>query len=269
MLLFVFVCAQRCSTMSMYKRLGYAGRYMARAGSAFYSPAQRARFRRKARNVAAGGYTMGLRKRWTPRANAATRAFRVTNSNSGPNREELKYLDINSTTYACGTTGLVTLINGIAAGNTAITREGRQCWWKSVAVQGSIGAADATTKACRADVYVIFDKQPGAAVPAVTDILVQAMAGSPMNLDYRERFVTLAHQTFVIGGLTADATALTPTIHSVQINKSLNMRTTFKGDANAIGDIATGAIYLLTVGDQADASGALLRASIRFRFAEK
>jgi len=47
------------------------------------------------------------------------------------------------------------------------------------------------------------------------------------------------------------------------------LRTTFKGDANAIGDISTGAMYLVTVGDQADPSGALLKTSIRLRFSER
>jgi len=200
-------------------------------------------------------------------AAAATRQVRYTNWNA--RAEELKYLDTNFGNYACGTTGAVTLINGVAAGSTAITREGRQCFWKSIQVHGTIAAADATTVASRNDVFVIFDRQPGAAVPAMTDLFVESKAGSPMNLNYRERFVVLGHNTFVIGGLTADATALTPTVHSVNINIKANLRTTFKGDANAIGDIATGAMYLVTLGSAADASGAILNAAVRLRFSER
>jgi len=232
----------------------------------------------RARNYRGGGFgSTGITKRYSPRyrgavyggsaSAAASRSVRYTNWNA--RAEELKYLDINSVNYACGTTGAVTLINGVAAGSTAITREGRQCYWKSVSVCGSLSAVDATTIASRNDVYVIWDKQPGAAVPAMTDIFVESKAGSPMNLNYRERFVVIAHNTFVIGGLTADNTALSPTIQPVTISKRLNLRTTFKADANGIGDISTGAMYLVTVGDQADASGALLKASIRLRFSER
>jgi len=236
------------------------------AGRSFGQSRRRPRFYRGA--TYGGGYSRGVGKRFsTSRYRPASRALRTTNWNRSP--DELKYLDVNSATYACGTTGAVTLINGIAAGSTAITREGRQCYWKSVHVSGSLSAADATTIASRCDVYVIWDKQPGAAVPGMTDLFVESISGSPMNLNYRERFVVLAHEMFTLGGLTAAATALTPTIHPININKRLALRSTFKGDANAIGDIGTGAMYLVTLGDQADASGGLLRASVRLRFSER
>ena len=111
---------------------------------------------------------------------AGTRALRYTNWNARP--EELKYLDTNFANYAVGTTGAVTLINGVAAGSTAITREGRQAFWKSVSVTGTIAAVDATTQASRGDVVIVWDKQPGAAVPAMTDLFVESKAGSPMTL---------------------------------------------------------------------------------------
>jgi len=198
---------------------------------------------------------------------AASRAARTTNANM--TGDELKYLDINSATYQSGTTGSVTLINGVAAGNTSITREGRQCFWKQLIVNGSLVPNDATVIGSRNDLFVIWDKQPGVAVPAMTDLFVESIAGSPMNLNYRERFVVLAHQTYVVGGLTADAAAITPAINPVTITKRMSMRTTFKGDANAIGDIATGAMYLVCIGDQLDASCAKFRVSVRLRFSER
>lgn len=232
----------------------------------------------RARNYRGGGFgRTGIAKRYTPRyrgavyggsaAAAASRALRYTNWNA--RAEELKYLDINVASYACGTTGAVTLINGIAAGSTAITREGRQCFWKSVGVTGTLEPVDADVIAHRADIYVVWDKQPGAAVPAMTDIFVESKAGSPMNLNYRERFVVLAHRNFVIGGPVAAGASITPNVHAVNINVKLNLRSTFKGDNNAIGDIATGAMYLVTLGSQADAAGSLLKAAVRLRFAER
>jgi len=233
------------------------------------------RFRGSVRRYRSGGFGGGgVRKRVSRyrgaqygSSAASTRSLRYTNWNARP--EELKYLDINMGSYAVGTTGTVTLINGVAAGSTAITREGRQCFWKSIQVHGTMEPADATVQGSRADFFVIFDRQPGAAVPAMTDFFVESTAGSPMNLNYRERFVMLAHRTMTIGGLTADSTALTPTLHSVNVNVKCNLRTTFKGDANAIGDIATGAMYLVTLGSKADASCALLKVALRMRFSER
>jgi len=257
--------------MSSYAaRFGSSGSSFGRSGRYRYKPrvpsraARLGRFRRSRNKFFRGPVS---KYRGAMYGSSAARAMRFTNANA--TGDELKYLDTNFANYACGTTGAVTLINGIAAGNTSITREGRQCFWKQVIVSGTVVAADATTIASRNDVYVIWDKQPGAAVPAMTDIFVESKAGSPMNLNYRERFVVIAHNTFVIGGLTADNTALSPTIQPVTISKRLNLRTTFKADANGIGDISTGAMYLVTVGDQADASGALLKASIRLRFSER
>jgi len=199
---------------------------------------------------------------------AAARAMRFTNANA--TGDELKYLDTNSAAYQSGTTGSVTLINGVASGSSQITREGRQCFWKQVIVSGSLVPNDATVIGSRNDVYVIWDKQPGEAVPAMTDFFVQSIAGSPMNLNYRERFVVLAHQTHAVGGLTTNATAaLTPTISPVSISKRINLRTTFKGDDNAIASISTGAMYLVCIGDQADADCAKYRVSVRLRFSER
>jgi len=232
----------------------------------------------RARNYRGGGFgSTGISKRFSSRyrgamyrsgaSAAATRALRYTNWNA--RSEELKYLDINNANYLCGTTGAVTLINGVAAGSTAITREGRQCFWKTVQVSGTVAAADATVVASRADVFIVFDKQPGAAVPNMLDLFVESKSGSPMNLNYRERFVVLAHRNWVIGGPVADGVSITPNVHAVNINVKLNLRTTFKGDANAIGDIATGAMYLVTLGSAADASCAILNASVRMRFSER
>ena len=88
---------------------------------------------------------------------AASRAVRFTNANA--TGDELKYLDTNSASYQSGTTGSVTLINGIAAGSTSITREGRQCFWRQVIVSGSLVPNDATVIGSRNDLFVIWDKQ--------------------------------------------------------------------------------------------------------------
>lgn len=195
-------------------------------------------------------------------------ALRTTNWNRSP--DELKYLDIVNTVYPCGITSIPVLINGVASGSSAITREGRQCYWKSVQVSGTMKPVDATVQASRNDVYIIWDKQPSTAVPAMTEIFVEDVVGSPMNLNYRERFLVLAHESYVIGApVAADGVSMTPNVHAVNIMKRLALRTTFKTDNADIAGIGTGAMYLVCIGDQPNVSGAVLTASVRLRFAER
>lgn len=199
---------------------------------------------------------------------ATTKQVRRTNWNTGPTRDELKYLDTNFASYGGGTTGSVTLINGVASGSTQITREGRQCYWKTVQVNGFLDP-HANQLEERCDVYVIYDKQPGAAVPALTDLFVQAIGGSPLNLNYRDRFSVIVHKSFVLGLIDGTNYYSTiPNTQKISIYKRVNLKTTFKGDSNAIGDISTGALYLVVVGSQATYYASPY-VNVRLRFAEK
>jgi len=207
-----------------------------------------------------------------PAAAALVRGARFTNLAAGPSRDELKYLDVNYGNSVADTTGLVTLMNGVATGSTAITREGRQCVWRSVEVHGLLMPVDSTISDSRCDIYVIYDQQPGAAVPAMTDLFVESIAGSPHNLNYRDRFRTLAHQVFTLGKRDTTATqtfSASPGPMPVDIYKRLAIKSTFKGDGNAIGDIATGAIYLVTLGSNAAAACGTFYINTRLRFTEK
>jgi len=168
----------------------------------------------------------------------------------------LKYLDVNSGTITSNSTGLVTLMNGVSIGDTAITRDGRQVWWKSVLINGWFYPHDtALPVGSRNDMYVILDSQPGAALAGMTDIFVQdGVPGSPMNLNNSLRFKVLAHKTWSIGPYDR-ATAGFPLSPGptpiIKIYKRFNILTQYKGDNALIGDIATNAIYLVTVGSQA------------------
>jgi len=122
--------------------------------------------------------------------------------------------------------------------------------------------------------YIIYDDQPGAAVPTNAEILSASVANAFINLDYRERFRVLCHRTYMFG--PSDDTATTavsagPQVHNVDEYLRCNVRTTYKGTGNAIGDISKGALYIFTIGNVADASsdyatGAL---ALRLRFSER
>lgn len=200
-----------------------------------------------------------------------TRNVRSTNGNARP--EELKYFDIASAVYPCSTSAgvgvEVTLINSVIGGSTVVTRVGNQMIMKSIAISGVIKPVDATVIRSRNDLFIIYDKTPSGALPNKTDIFTEAISGAPMNLDYRERFVVVHHSMYNVGGLFAAGEALTPTITNVNVTKALNLRTTFKSVNAAIGDITAGALYMVWIGDQAAADGAVFRGTVRLRFAER
>lgn len=210
---------------------------------------------------------------------SSTRTARRTNANTPRTREELKYLDLPGLSLATGTdvavvndgsSGPVQLLNGVANGATAVTREGKQCYWKSVEVSGFIKPDGAASDNQRNDLYIFWDHQPGVNVPAKTDFFAGAtpVAGSPHNLDYRERFVTLAHITIPMSQ-TAAGVSGGESSKPFNIYKKINYRTTFKGDTAALGSISTGAMYLVAMGTATAAADCVFVGSARLRFSER
>lgn len=201
----------------------------------------------------------------------AMRNIRNTNATTRP--EELKYFDIASAAYPCSTSvgaGVeITLLNPVPGGSTVTARVGNQMWMKSISITGVVKPVDATIIRSRSDIYIVYDKTPAGAMPTKTDILVEAISGSNPNLDYRDRFILLAHQSFVIGGLFASAEALSPTVQTVNINKRFNLKTTFNNEGAVIANIKSGALYMMLVSDQAAADSTVFRVVSRLRFAER
>ena len=181
---------------------------------------------------------------------------------------EQRYKDISTTDYACDTTGSVTLLNGIAVGSTASLRRGRRVCLTELHVTGRLRPSSDSFKRSRCDVLLVWDKQPGAAVPAITDILTESISGAPKNLDYRERFKILRKSTTPWEEMPKRPVPKEPTIDLIEIHEPLFACTIYKGDSNAITDIATGALYLVTIGDQAAINGASLNVAVRLRWVE-
>lgn len=190
--------------------------------------------------------------------------------------EELKYLDIARASYLFETDATrAVLINGVATGSTSITREGNQVYWKAIQIRGMINhLVAAGADVSRADLYVVYDDQPGAAVPTNAEILSASTTEAFINLDYRERFKILHHSSYVFGPSDTTATqtySVFPQVHAVDVYVKCNVRTSFKGTGNAIGDISKGAIYIFTMGNTTNASGDYSAGAfaIRLRFSER
>lgn len=100
--------------------------------------------------------------------------------------KELKNHDINDTTKSWSTSS-ITLLNGIAQGDTESTRDGRRITPDRLEIQvqwnHNVSIADVPWRA-----LCVVDMMPDGSTPAVTDILESATTLSLYNLDNAPRF---------------------------------------------------------------------------------
>jgi len=182
---------------------------------------------------------------------------------------EKKFVDIPLASYGCDTTGSITLLNGIADGTLVTQRVGRKVTIRSVQVRGivygtdtqSTTGADTLSNLCR--VMLVWDKQANGTVMTFAQPLSATTSVSFNNLDNRERFVMLMDKHLAMGPFVYNTTA-TQAIglgDNVQatINKYKRMPkgacTIFSGTGATIGDITSGALYLVTIGSRGAANG--------------
>jgi len=170
----------------------------------------------------------------------------------------------------CATAGTVTLLNGVATGTDFTNRIGRKVCWKSILMNGVLTPTDATSNVSLARIMLVWDSQPNGALPAITDVLNAAVPTAPMNLNNRDRFRVLLDKRFVLGpyNTTATQSVASNIIREHHMYKKINLETIFDGTTNAIGDIQSGSLFLLTIGNQTSPEGANWTASIRLRFTD-
>jgi len=185
-----------------------------------------------------------------------------------PIRRETGFVDIASGNHAMDTTGSITLINAVPQGASSSQRIGKRIQLKSLQVRGTVGSASATAFAAGV-VLIVYDKRPTGSMPNITDILNTVNAYSFNNDNNSARFRVLKRMRYQCIG-----NAGTPTTASnFAADMFLNLKglpVTFKdAGTGAIGDIEEGALYVVTVGDQAaGTSAANLHAGFRCRYVD-
>lgn len=177
-------------------------------------------------------------------------APRVQQMDTASNNNNVKLLPMND--IAVSNTFV-----GITQGDSQSQRRGKEIRWKSLQVRGII-TCKASTVQSRVAYMVIFDKQPAADTPAMTDILEYAHSTS-MNKDTSSsRFRILKRDDLVISGNTGVGLLLTGSTQVVDFYLDLKMKKAiFKGATGGIADYQYGALYMVTVGDQAAGAGAV------------
>lgn len=192
------------------------------------------------------------------------RAVRVGGFVSPSTSGEMKFTDVtlsNGTTALAARTwttpGPTFLLNGLVPDSTATGRIGRKVVMKSLFLRMFCQFAATTTGFGYLRYLVIYDRQSNATAPAVTDILLADDVLSPMNLSNKDRFKVLASGSF--DPISAQANGC---CKEVEIYKNLDLPVQFNaGVAGTIGDIQTGAVYILFA-----QSGQLATAAPQFNF---
>lgn len=237
--------------------------------------------------------TSGKRKRKTPHKAKVTRKFRAPRKSSQgvipgllmQTNIEKKVLWTNFQ-MVLNSTGEVQCLNLIRVGSSMFNRIGRKIEMRSLRIKTilttlNVTRATVTPSFCR--LCVIYDRQTNGALPPLADIFQDtSQAGtnndnalSGINMDNRERFVTLIQKNFPVPQATATAGVLTnvfPNASSIPIvmdefRQLRGLTTHYRADSApaVIGDISTGSLLVTTDASPTAAGAELFQIEVSAR----
>lgn len=182
--------------------------------------------------------------------------------------KETGFVDLAVATYACDTTGSITLIATVPQGAGTSSRVGKKIMFKSIQGRGEFSAGSAYgLNHCA--LIIVYDRQPQGALPAITDILNTATSRSFNDDDASGRFTILKRvDEIVVGDNDTNPTAIPVMVLANFYLDLKDLPSTFKSAATgAIADIETGALYAITVGNvAAGLTAAALNIGYRTRY---
>lgn len=186
-------------------------------------------------------------------------------------RRPMHYSDVASASYACDTTGSVTLLpTSITTGDVLqATQQGSRWMWYSVQLRGQFEVLGSTvlTKGC---FLIVYDRAPRGAAPAVTDILETASANAFQNTQYRDRFEIVYRRDVALEGSTAAPSSDSTRHIDVNVRVNRPCRMTLEGTptynlANIAG-VISGCLWLVTAGISVGAAACQLTAGVRVQY---
>lgn len=184
--------------------------------------------------------------------------------------QEVNYVDLGQANYGFNTTGTITLLATIAQGASVNQRIGKRAYYKSLLIRGWIQNLSAAIYN-DVTILIIYDKRPTGALPLITDILTAATPTAFMNDNNTGRFEVIRRFDYMLIGNTG-----TPStgqeVKSIDEYIKLNRRPiTFESaGTGAIGDIDSGALYMVTLGiTAAGTAAATSTLNFRVRFTEQ
>lgn len=154
------------------------------------------------------------------------------------------------TSFGAAGTGLVEHLNEIAEGTAINNRLSNRCTLRNLLIRGQV-RANLSTQPTSGVLMIVYDRQPQGALPAYTDIMDAATVLSYQRLDSRDRFQILWRWSRIFEPYT---TSNSDTTQFLDMNLDLGERECVYATTATTGTIADckqGALYLVTVGDQA------------------
>nr|WAE42208.1 MAG: capsid protein [Cressdnaviricota sp.] len=200
-------------------------------------------------------------------------------------QSELKVVDNIVSSYALNATGTFKVQNACVNGAAFYNRIGNEIQMKSLHLFGNLqltgNAAAPNQEYIR--IMVVYDRQPNGSYPVVADVLTSySISGATSSTSYDslnpnnfDRFRVLADIRLATPvdssvALTIQTAAIIDYKGEYNINRFINLRglsTKYKASAGAIGDIASGALLVFTLGNVVAGSesySADLTARLRF-----
>lgn len=188
------------------------------------------------------------------------------------NRREANFTDLGTQTFtvASDLPTQVTLLNIIGQGAASNQRVGKRVALKSLQIRGAVFSSGGTVYEDAA-VVVVYDKMPCGTMPVKTDIFTTGDTYGFINDQNSDRFVILKRFDYNLTGNVSGNIdgANSNSIVSCDFYLPLKgLPTVYKAlGTGAIGDISTGALYLMFVGKNPAASGSSsATVSCRVRF---
>lgn len=199
-------------------------------------------------------------------SSAIRRQRAISAARKGKSKVSANYKDLAATNYVMDTTGTITLIATVAQGAGYDARVGKKIAWKSIQVRGYV-IGGSTCVVGQGALILVYDRRPTGVLPAITDVLVSADSRSYTNTVNEGRFEILYRKMFNVAGndTTAGQQAGTSMFNVDDYIKLRGRKCVFKAAATGqIGDIEQGALYAITVGNQA-AGNTAVDANIGYR----
>lgn len=198
------------------------------------------------------------------RAPLASRGFRF------PMTGELKAIDV-PLFAGIDAVGVAVLLNGCIQGTDIANRIGRKICVKSLTYRFTLKCAAADLVAAPGVTFyapgqmirmiILWDMQPNGAAPAIGDVLTNAADNtSQLNLNNRDRFRIVKDKMFCFDPfwhvvVADDFVGFNHTTTAHKGYKKMNQEVIFNaGNAGGVGDIASGSLYVMFIGDAAAAA---------------
>lgn len=157
------------------------------------------------------------------------------------NAPEKKAID-NSETETVTTANQVNLLNGLAKGDDINNRQGRKVTMKSLKLRIMAFSVAATTAPGFIRWIVVYDKQANGTTVTGANVFTSDDALNMNNLNNRDRFVTIATDTFPLSIPSGG-----PASYVCDRYVKLDLPVIFNaGNAGTEADIATGSLWLLS-----------------------